>query len=228
MGSELGNTDTTKSKVPVERTVTVRKSDSRPSNQAALQDQEALTIRAVESKTGSIIMVTCPTCRAEAVGESSRPDIQKLSGQATSRRYLRFKTDGANRTLAKLHQAELDLEEKFANADQKALDLALAKAEVLEKLAKAKRSKIEAEKSKVAAIHYQNPMDVDNESEIILSETASGVLKCPVQTGTFIKISIEESKAIRKSHIVRGSRTAPLGKPAPVPFLFPSPPPLPP
>ena len=84
-------------------------------------------------------------------------DIQKLSGRVSSRQYLRYKIDGANRTLAKMSQAELDLEEKFAQADQRARDLALAKAETLEKLAKAERSRVEAERSKVAAIHYQDP-----------------------------------------------------------------------
>jgi uncharacterized protein (DUF1697 family) len=71
------------------------------------------------------------------------------------------------------------LEEKFAKADQKAWDLAIAKAETLEKLAKAKRSKVEAEKSKVAAIHYQDPMDVDSEDVTALSETTSEVLIRP-------------------------------------------------
>jgi hypothetical protein len=212
MGTELGGTDTIKSKSPVEGTAMVTESDSRPSNQVAPQDQEALTIRAAESEIGTVIMVTCPTCGAEAIAESTRPDIHKLSGRASSRRYLRFKIDRANQTLAKLHQAELDLEEKFAKADQRARDLALAKAETLEKLAKAECSKVEAEKSKVDAIHYQDSMEVDNESRIVLSQTASGILSTPGQPGTFVKISTEESRAIRKSHMVGGSRTAPLGK----------------
>jgi hypothetical protein len=209
MGNKLGSTDTLKSKSPVEGTAMVTKSDARPSNQAAPQDQEALTIKAIESKTGSVVMVTCPTCGAEAVAESSRPDIHKLSGRAASRRYLRFKIDGANLTLVKLHQAEIDLKEKFAKADQKARDLAFAKAETLEKLAKTERSRVEAEMSKVAAIHYQDPMDVDNESTIVLSETASGILTRPVQTGTYIKISTEESQAIRKSNMVGGKEQPP-------------------
>jgi hypothetical protein len=223
MGTELGSTDTIKSKGPVK--VTSMVTESRPSNHAAPQDQEALTIRAVKNKIGSVIMVTCPTCGTEAVAESARPDIQKLSGRYSSRRYLRYKRDGANRTLAKLRQAELDLEEKFAQADQIARDLALAKAETLEKLAKAKCFKVEAEKSKVAAIHYQDSMEVDSDNKIVLSQSAVGVLSTPGQPGTHVKISTEESKAIRKSHMVGGSRTAPLDKQKPVPYAFPTPPP---
>ena len=170
MGNKLGSTSTIKSTGPVEGTSMV--TESRPSNQEAPQDQEVLKIRAVKSKVGTEIMVTCPTCGAEAVAEAAKPDIQKLSGRASSRRYLRYKIDGANRTLAKLRQEELDLDEKFAQADQKARDLDLAKAETLEKLAHVKRSKVEAEKSKVAAVHYQDPMDVDNEEMIVLLQSA--------------------------------------------------------
>jgi hypothetical protein len=119
----------------------------------------------------------------------------------------------------------LDLEEKFAQADQRARDLALAKAETLEKLAKAELSKVEAERSKVAASHYQDSMEVDSEEKIVLSQSTVGVLTTRGQPGTHIKISTEESKAIRQSHMVGGSRTAPLGKQQPAPYIFTSPPP---
>ena len=153
MVNKLGNLNTNNSTGPVEGTSTV--TEPRPSNQNAPQDQQTLKTRVDESKVGTVTYVTCPTCGAETVAEAAKPDIQKLSGRTSSRRYLRYKIDGANRTLAKLRQAEVDLEEKFAQADQKAWNLALAKAETLEKLAQVKRSKVEAEKSKVAAIHYQ-------------------------------------------------------------------------
>jgi hypothetical protein len=98
-GIELGSLDTNKSKSPAEGTAMVKKSNSRPSNQAAPQDQDAPTIRAIKSKNGSVVMITCLTCGAEAVAETCRPDIHKLSSRSASRRYLSFKMDGANRTL---------------------------------------------------------------------------------------------------------------------------------
>jgi hypothetical protein len=108
---------------PVEGTSKV--TEPRPSNPDAPQDPQALKIRVDESKVGAITFVTCPTCGAESVAEAVKPDISKLSGRTSSRRYLRYKIEGANRTLTKLRQAEVELEEKFAKADQKAQDLAL-------------------------------------------------------------------------------------------------------
>jgi hypothetical protein len=145
MGTELGSTDTNKSNSPVEGTSRV--TESRPSNPDAPQDPEALKIRAVKGKTGTEVLITCPTCGAETVAEAPGPDIQKLCGRTSSRWYIKYKIDRANRTLVKLCQAAEDLEEKFAQADQKARDLAFAKVEALERLAKAKRSQVEAEKS---------------------------------------------------------------------------------
>jgi predicted phage-related endonuclease len=155
-----------------------------------------------------------------------KPDITKLSGRTSARRYLKYRIQKANIVLANLHDAEGELEERFAQADQKAQDLALAKAEALERLAQVKRSQVEAEKSKVAAIHYQDPMDVENEEEIVLSQSAVGSITTMGKPSCFQKLTTEESIAIRKSHMVGGSRTAPLGKqtaPPTVPFSFPTP-----
>jgi hypothetical protein len=91
-------------------------------------------------------------------------------------------------------------------------------------LAKAKLSKVEAEKSKANPIHYQDPMDVDDEEAPACTEGTSEVLKeSPAPAGTYIKISTKESQEIRKSHMVRGNRTTPLHKAVqkPPPFLFP-------
>jgi hypothetical protein len=112
MRSELNSFTIPKSTNPVKGKALVAKSDHRPSKQVAPQD-DALITRAVKSPTDATIMVTCPTCGAEAVAEKCRPDFHKLSGQSSSRRYLRFKVDGTRRTLDKLLQAEKDLKEKF-------------------------------------------------------------------------------------------------------------------
>jgi len=52
---------------------------------------------------------------------------KKLSGRTSSRRYLKYRIEKATRVLANLHEAEEELEERFAIADQKARDLAFAK-----------------------------------------------------------------------------------------------------
>jgi hypothetical protein len=113
---------------------------------------------------------------------------------------------------------------KFAQADQKARDLAFAKAEALERLAQANRSKVE--KSKVAAVHYQDPMDVESEPEevIVLAQSEVGRLATVGKPSGFARLTTEESRAIRQSHMVGGSKTAPLGK-QPAPYIFPNPPP---
>jgi hypothetical protein len=61
--------------------------------------------------------------------------------------------------------------------DQKARDLAALKAQTLERIAKAKLSKVEAEKSKTTPIHYQDPMDGDNEEAPASTKGTSEVLK---------------------------------------------------
>ncbi len=111
-GTELNSFTIPKSTNPVKGKSLVAKSELRPSNQGAPQDN-VLTIRTVEGPTGAnghTIMVTWPLCGSEAVGERCRPDVHKLSGQSSSRRYLRFWVDGARRTMDKLLQAEKDLE----------------------------------------------------------------------------------------------------------------------
>ena len=224
--NELNSADTSNSRSPVAGPSKV--TEHKPSNQDAPQDPEALKIRVDETKVGSFTHVTCPTCGTETVAEMPKPDITRLSGRTSARRYLRYRMEKANTVLAKLHDAERELEARFDQADQKARDLALAKAEALERLAQAKRSKVEAEKSKVAATHYQDPMDVENEEEIVLSQSKVGRVAA---MGTPIgahKLTTAESIAIRKSHMVGGSRTAPLGKqtaPPAIPFSFPTPPP---
>jgi hypothetical protein len=69
-------------------------------------------------------------------------------------------------------------------------------------------------------------MDVDIGYKVVSSNATTGVLVYPGQPGHCIKISTEESRAIRQSHMVGGSRTAPLGKQAPEPFAHPPPPPI--
>ncbi len=191
------------------------------------QDPETLQIRVEETKVGPLTHVRCPTCGTETVAELPKPDITKLSGRTSARRYLKYRIQKANIVLANLHDAEGELEERFAIADQKARDLALAKAETLERLAQAKRSQVEAEKSKVAATHYQDPMDVENDERVVLSKTKMFTLETTGKPSSFPRLTTEESIAIRKSHMVGGSRTAPLGKqtaPPPTPFSFPTPP----
>ncbi len=69
-------------------------------------------------------------------------------------------------------------------------------------------------------------MDVENEEEIVLSRSAMFTLGTTGQPSSFPRLTTEESIAIRKSHMVGGSRTAPLGKQETETFLSPTPPPI--
>ena len=224
---ELNSADLSNSPGPVAGTS--KRSEHKPSDQDVPQDPEALQTRVEETKIGPMTYVRCPTCGTETVAELPKPDITKLSGRTSAKRYLEYRIQKANIVLANLHDSVGELEERFAIKDRKARDLALAKAEALERVAQAKRSQVEAEKSKVTAIHYQDPMDVENDEEIVLSQSAVSSLTTVGKPSCFQRLSTEESIAIRKSHMVGGSRTAPLGKqtkPPTVPFSFPTPPPV--
>jgi hypothetical protein len=234
MESELNSLDTFKSTSnPIKGKSLVTKAAPSPSNQRDSQDKflQFRTVPGPSDANGLVTMVTCPLCGSEAVAEKCRLDIHKLSGQTSARKYLRFRVKGARKTLDKLLQAEVDLEEKFvqAEADKKQHKIAVLKSWTSERLAQAKLSKVEAEKSKAKTVHYQDPMDVHNDEPSASTEGSPVLKESPALAGNFIKISTKESQEIWKSHMVVGSRTAPLHKKFRKPgsfFLLPHPPSL--
>jgi hypothetical protein len=118
------------------------------------------------------------------------------------RRYLQFRVNGNRRALEKLLTVQVNLEDKFVQQDKKQHDLAVLKAQTKIRLAKAKLSKVEAEKSKARTVHYQDPMDVDNDEPSASADGSPVLRESPALAGTFIKILTKETQEIRKSHMV--------------------------
>jgi hypothetical protein len=69
-------------------------------------------------------------------------------------------------------------------------------------------------------------MNVESEDRVVLSRSAMFSLGTIGKPSSFPRLTTEESIAIRKSHMVGGSRTAPLGKQEPKTFPRPAPPPI--
>ena len=180
-------------------------------------------------------IIACPTCGFKVAKEKVVPDVSKLSGRKSARKYLNYRISSSRKATEKLEKSLADLEERFVQQDEVARLKDLASAAV-----KAKHAEVESEKQKSRVIHYQDPMDLDKEEqdvkprEVVVVGTAT-----PIQVGVSVGITTAQSQDIRLLHTGKGKRTAPIQQKVsnkrqqscaptpqpPAPFVFPFPPP---